>query len=132
MPERWRRLAPISERAWSEIDAEAKRTLQSTLAARRLVDWRGPYGDDLSAVPTGRLAAGPAACRHEHASMMFRRLSVPVVELRAELTLSRTELEAIDRGARDPDLAPIVDAARSIACAEDSLVFNGCADVGVR
>jgi len=132
MPERWRHLAPISERAWAEIDAEARRTLSLTLAARKLVDWSGPHGDDLSAVSTGRLELGPTACVHEHASQVFRRLSIPVVELRADFTIAPAEMEAIDRGARDPDLAPVVEAARSIACAEDSLVFNGCADVDIR
>ncbi len=132
MPEHWRRLAPISARGWSEIDAEAKRTLELTLGGRRLTDWSGPHGDDLSAVATGRLAPGPAACVHEHAATVYRRLSVPVVELRAEFSVARTELEAIDRGARDADLSPVVDAARSIACAEDNLVFNGCPDVDIR
>ncbi len=131
MPERWRRLAPVSDRAWTEIDTEAQRTLSLTLGARRLVDWSGPHGDDLCAVPTGRLAPGPDACVHEHTAKLFRRLSIPLVELRAEFTIARAELEAIDRGARDPDLSAVVEAARSVACAEDSLVFNGCSDVAI-
>jgi len=131
MPDHFRHLAPISARGWSEIDGEAKRTLELALGARRLVEWSGPHGDDLSAVATGRLAPAPAGCAHEHAATMFRRLSLPVVELRAEFTVARAELEAIDRGARDADLSTVVDAARSIACAEDSLVFNGCADVDI-
>ena len=132
MAEHWRHLAPVSARAWSEIDSEATRTLELTLGARRLVDWSGPHGADLSAVATGRLAPGPAGCTHEHSSAIYRRLSIPVVELRAELSVARVELEAIDRGARDADLSAVVDAAKSIACAEDSLVFNGCPDVDIR
>jgi uncharacterized linocin/CFP29 family protein len=132
MPQRWRELAPISDRSWSEIDGEAKRTLSLTLAARRLVDWSGPHGDDMCAVATGRLAAGPAACAHDHAAEMYRRLSIPVVDLRADFTVSRVEIDAIDRGARDPDLSAVVEAARRIACAEDSLVFNGCAEVEIQ
>ena len=119
MPARWRHLAPISERSWAEIDAEAKRTLTLTLAARRLVDWSGPHGDDMSAVPTGRLAPGPAACLHDHASEVYRRLSIPVIELRADFKVPRGELEAIDRGARDPNLDSVTAAAREIAIAED-------------
>ncbi|HEY3831554.1 MAG TPA: family 1 encapsulin nanocompartment shell protein [Acidimicrobiia bacterium] len=132
MPERWRRLAPVSGRGWAEIDGEAKRTLGLTLGARRLVEWSGPHGDDLCAVATGRLAPGPGGCAHDHAATMYRRLSVPVVDLRAEFSIPRAELEAIDRGARDADLSAVVEAARSIACAEDSLVFNGCADLDIR
>jgi len=132
MPERWRHLAPISDKGWDEIDNEAKRTLSLTLGARRLVDWSGPHGDDVSAVATGRVESGPAPCGHDHAAAMYRRLSVPIVELRADFAIPRTELDAIDRGARDPDLSAVVEAARSIACAEDSLVFNGSPDVDIR
>ena len=46
--------APISAAAWSEIDAEATRTLKTLLAARRLVDFKGPLGWAAAAVPTGR------------------------------------------------------------------------------
>ncbi len=49
-----REQAPISAEAWSEIDAEAKRTLKTLLAARRLVDFEGPLGWAVAAVPTGR------------------------------------------------------------------------------
>ena len=49
-----REQAPISAQAWAEIDAEAKRTLKTLLAARRLVDFEGPLGWAAAAVPTGR------------------------------------------------------------------------------
>jgi len=49
-----RELAPISTAGWVEIEKEAKRTLKTTLAARRLVDFKGPEGWDASAIGLGR------------------------------------------------------------------------------
>ena len=40
----FRELAPISEAGWQEIENEAKRTLKTTLAARKLVDFVGTIG----------------------------------------------------------------------------------------
>ncbi len=50
-----RELAPISAAAWSQIEAEASRTLKRYLAARRVVDVQGPSGTDTSAIGTGHL-----------------------------------------------------------------------------
>ena len=61
-----RGLAPISEAAWAKIEEEATRTLKLTLAARKVVDFRGPLGWDASAVSNGRarrLGSGPEAGR---------------------------------------------------------------------
>jgi uncharacterized linocin/CFP29 family protein len=48
-----------------------------------------------------------------------------MVELRTPFELPMAELDAIDRGAPDPDLTPLQDAARLAALAEDRLVFHG-------
>jgi uncharacterized linocin/CFP29 family protein len=59
-----RELAPISTAGWQEIEKEATRTLKTTLAARRLVDFVGPQGWGASAVGLGRsdgIAAGRVA-----------------------------------------------------------------------
>ena len=50
-----RELAPISEKAWAQIEQEASRTLKRHLAARRVVDVVGPKGSEFSAVGTGHL-----------------------------------------------------------------------------
>jgi uncharacterized linocin/CFP29 family protein len=49
-----RGLAPISAAAWAEIEAEAKRALKQMLVARKLVDFRGLLGWDVSALGLGR------------------------------------------------------------------------------
>ena len=46
--------APITEAGWEEIEKEAKRTLRGMLAARRVVEFRGPLGWDDSDVELGR------------------------------------------------------------------------------
>jgi uncharacterized linocin/CFP29 family protein len=117
-----RELAPVSEAAWEEIEEEAKRTLKLTLAARKLVDFRGPLGWDASAVSVGRTQAlnelqGRVQARLRHVQ--------PLVELRTPFELSREELEAVGRGARDPDLDAVREAAHNAALAEDRAVFHG-------
>jgi uncharacterized linocin/CFP29 family protein len=118
-----RDLAPISERAWGEIDTEAGRALRSFLAARKLVDVTGPLGWDHPAVNLGaaqRLDTSPGA--GVEATI---RVVAPMLELRTPFSLSRAELDAIDRGSRSPDLGSVVDAARKGAFAEDYAVFHG-------
>lgn len=124
-----RELAPISDAAWAEIDSEATRTLTHFFAARKLVDFEGPLGYDASAVSLGRLQ--PIGDQPADGVTANRRQLLPLVELRRKFTLSRSELESIDRGAHDPDLDPLVDACRALAFAEDTLVFVGNASADI-
>jgi uncharacterized linocin/CFP29 family protein len=124
-----RDLAPISDQAWELIDAEARRSLKHYLAARRLVDFTGPLGWETSAVDFGRverLPAGPAA-----GVDAARRRVLALVELRIPFSLGRDELEDAARGAADIDLAPVIDASRSAALAEDHAIFNGYPNGGI-
>lgn len=125
-----RELAPISEAAWAQIDAEAKRTLKTTLAARKLVDFSGPLGWDASAVGLGRTHALKST--PEKGVEARLRQAQPLVELRVPFELSREELEAVARGAKDPNLDPVREAARAAAHAEDRAVFHGYAEAGIR
>jgi uncharacterized linocin/CFP29 family protein len=120
----FREKAPITPAGWAEIEKEAKRTLRALLAARRVVDFRGPVGWGVSNVERGRAdgIAAPAGGRDVQARL--RRIQ-PLVELRIPFEMSRSELDAIDRGARDPDLDAVTAAAREIAIAEDRSIFHG-------
>ena len=123
-----RALAPIADDAWATIEEEAKRTLQDILAARKLVDFTGPLGWDASALNSGRARrlAEPAA------GVEARLRSVqPMVELRVPFELSRDELEAVARGAKDPELDAVRQAARNAGLAEDRAVFQGYAAAGI-
>ncbi|TVR96564.1 MAG: bacteriocin [Rhodospirillales bacterium] len=118
-------LAPLSDAAWAEIEDEAKQTLMRILAARKLVDFEGPLGWDVSAIGTGRTQALAAPARNVEARL---RLSQPMMELRVPFELDLLEMECIARGAKDAELQPVKDAARLIAMTEDRAVFHGFAD----
>jgi uncharacterized linocin/CFP29 family protein len=118
-----RELAPISDEAWEQIDAEARRSLKHFLAARRLIDFNGPLGWKYSSLGLGRIellselsAEGVVAAR---------RKALPVVEFRAPFSLSSVELAAAERGATDLDLSAVIAASRSAALAEDGAIFHG-------
>lgn len=125
----YRELAPITASAWTEIEKDAKRTLKTICAARKLVDFVGPLGWRASAVSKGRVApvVAPAA---GNTQANLRQL-LPVVELREPFEMDRRELDALDRGAQDFDTNPVIAAARAIAIAEDRAVFHGYPPVGI-
>lgn len=125
-----RGLAPISDAGWKAIDDEARQTLKRFLGARQLVDFRGPKGWAYSAVDLGR-ATKLAKPPREKVTGALRQVQ-PLVELRSDFTLSRTEIEVIDRGGPDPDLDAVRQAARAIALAEDRAIFHGYAAAGIK
>ena len=59
------------------------------------------------------------------------RVSQPLVRLRVPFTLSREDVDDVERGAQDADWQPVKDAAKKIAFAEDRAVFEGYADAGI-
>ena len=126
----FRELAPISEAGWDEIEQEARRTLRTNLGARRLVDFVGPKGWDFAAVDTGR--SEPVAPPEKTEAEARLRQVLPVVELRVPFEMRRSELDAADRGAKDPDTDPVIEAARKIAIAENRVVFHGFPEANIR
>ncbi|WP_329571455.1 family 1 encapsulin nanocompartment shell protein [Kitasatospora sp. NBC_01266] len=123
-----RALAPISAEAWAEIEEEARRTFTLHLAGRRVVDLVGPAGPELAAVGSGRRREIPALVPGTEA---HTRESRPVVDLRAPFTLSRRAVDDVERGAKDSDWQPVKDAARTIALAEDTAIFEGWSAAGI-
>ena len=123
-----RHLAPVSEAAWAQIEQEASRTLKRHLAARRVVDAPGAKGAQLAAVGTGHIQKidGPGEGVQAH-----QRLARPLVELRAPFKLTRQAIDDVERGANDSDWAPLKEAARKLAFAEDRAVFDGYAAAGI-
>jgi uncharacterized linocin/CFP29 family protein len=123
-----RELAPVSDEAWSEIEAETARTLKRYLAGRRIVDVHGPEGQALSAVGTGHLQDIESPAEGVRAR---QREVLPLVELRVPFTLSREQVDDVLRGAEDSDWQPARDAARQIALAEDRAIFGGYPPAGI-
>jgi uncharacterized linocin/CFP29 family protein len=125
----FREHAPISEKAWAEIDGEAERTLKTMLAGRKVVDFSGSLGLEAASVGTGRskpIQAPPNAGVETRA-----RESLPLIEMRVPFELARSELDAVDRGSKNPDLDAVIDAAQKIALAEDRAIFHGYAAASI-
>jgi uncharacterized linocin/CFP29 family protein len=120
----YRELAPVSAAAWAGIEEEAKRTFARHAAARKAVDVTGPDGLTLAGMGTGHVTAIEPPEDGVAASLRDWR---PVVELRVPFTLSRSQIDSVERGALDPDWQPVKDAAKKIAFAEDRAVFDGYA-----
>lgn len=124
-----RELAPISDAAWAQIEEEASRTLKRHLAARRVVDVQGPKGLELPAVGTGHLYQIQAPGAGIQAA---QRTVKALVELRVPFELARQAVDDVERGATDSDWAPLKEAARKIAFAEDRSVFDGYDAAGIQ
>jgi uncharacterized linocin/CFP29 family protein len=122
--------APITDAAWEAIDDEARERLTPALAARKLVDFSGPHGWEHSSTNLGRVRSLDTAPGVDGVSAAQRRV-LPMVELRADFSLSRAELRDADRGAEDVDLGPLDTAARRIAIAENRAVFHGWDAAGI-
>jgi uncharacterized linocin/CFP29 family protein len=123
-----RHLAPILPEAWKLIDEEAKRVLELHLGGRKVADFRGPFGWTYAAVNTGRLAL--FADQTNDVNLGLRRVQ-PLLEMRIPIKLAIMELDTVARGGDDPDLAPVVDAAKKTAHIEDDAIFNGLEVAGI-
>jgi uncharacterized linocin/CFP29 family protein len=124
-----RELAPVVPAAWALIEDEARRTLKLKLAARKLVDFRGPLGWEASAIATGR-AQRSASSPQARVEASVRSVQ-PLAEFRAPFTLERAEIDAAARGAKDPLLDAVREAASDAALAEDRAVFHGFGPGGI-
>ena len=122
-----RELAPVSDAAWAEIEAEARRTFARNVAGRRVVDLVGPAGPTLSAVGTGHVRElAPAEGVRVH-----QREVQSVIELRAPFSVTRRAVDDVERGAKDSDWQPVKDAATQIAVAEDRTILHGSSEAGI-
>jgi uncharacterized linocin/CFP29 family protein len=122
-------LAPVTAAGWAAIEEEASQTLRTYLAGRKVVDFSGPHGWEESAVDLGRVEVIKSSRPDIGASL---RKVQPLVELRTDFTVSRAELDAIERGSQSPDLDPVRDAAVRLAEAEDKAIFHGFSAAGIQ
>src|SRR5579862_9396075 len=121
--------APITDSAWALIHDEARSRLRAALAARKVVDFGGPYGWEHSATNLGRTKDVPAVPGEGVSAR--RRKVLPLVELRVDFALPLAQLRDHDRGRPDVDLGPLDQAAHRIGVAENVAVFHGWSDVGI-
>jgi uncharacterized linocin/CFP29 family protein len=124
----YRELAPVTESAWAEIELEATRTFKRHIAGRRVVDVSDPGGPVTAAVSTGRLIDVQAPTDGVVAHL---RASKPLVRLRVPFTLSRIEIDDVERGSQDSDWEPVKDAAKKLAFVEDRAIFEGYPEASI-
>lgn len=124
-----RNFAPILPEAWEEIDDEARQVLGVHLGGRKVVDFDGPHGWEYPAVNLGRLEqlAEPS---EDGAELSLRQVQ-PLAEVRVPFHLSLQELDAVSRGAEDPELEPVAEAAEDLARVENTAIFKGSPELGV-
>jgi uncharacterized linocin/CFP29 family protein len=124
-----RTVAPVSDGGWAAIEAEAKSRITTFLAARKLVDFEGPHGWGHSAIDLGRVDTVPGPVNDVDARL---RRVMALVELRVPFTVSRAELDNVDRGAGDADFGSLDVATARLGLAENTLVFRGHEAAGIR
>lgn len=118
-----KKLAPISDQAWEEINEEAKETLTTALSARKFIDVVGPKGFDYAAVPVGRLNVPDKQGKDKVHYGIHKTL--PLVEIRMPFELDIWELDNVARGNEDIDLDNLVEAAKKIARFEEDAIYKG-------
>lgn len=116
-------LAPLTDNAWEAINKEAKQIFNSLLTARRFVDIHGPKGIDYAAVPVGKLDM-PENNTGKDVKYGIHKV-MPLIELRIPFTLNIWELDNLERGAKDIDLASLGEAAGKLSKFEEETIYQG-------
>jgi len=120
--------APLSEKAWQEIDRIAAAMAKQTMVARKIADFDGPRGWDYAAKQLGTFQS--AVPLRQTGSV---RLSLPDVlllaEIRRDFTISWSDIETFERAGPPLEGRAIEEAARETALAEDRLVFHGASGI---
>jgi uncharacterized linocin/CFP29 family protein len=124
----YRELAPVTEAAWAEIEMEATRTFKRHIAGRRVVDVSEPNDPAAAAISTGHLLDVTAPGEGVIAQL---RESKPLVRLRVPFTLSRTDIDDVERGSKDSDWDPVKEAAKKLAFVEDRAIFEGYREASI-
>lgn len=117
-----RGLAPITDAAWDQIEAEARRTFTRNIAGRRVVDVIELDDPQVAAIGTGHFSVLPP---RPDGLIARQRTSNPLIELRAPFTVTRAAVDDVERGSQDSDWQPVKDAATAISHAEDRAIIDG-------
>lgn len=123
-------LAPIADEAWAEIELQSKRILKGNLSGRGLVDFKGPFGWELAAVNLGAVRVGNS--EPVKGVSWGRRETLNLIEARAYFTLKQWDLDNISRGGKAPDLDPMLAAARKLAQFEETALYHGFGEGGIK
>ncbi len=121
-------LAPISGKAWEEMNETAADVLKSVLSARKFVDVEGPKGWDYAALSEGRLNVP----ENQKGEVKYGVNKVmPLVEGRIPFELNIWELDNIERGCENIDLENLEKAAGKIARFEENIIYEGFKEASI-
>jgi uncharacterized linocin/CFP29 family protein len=124
--------APFGQEVWDRIDAVARGAADEVRAARRLVPVVGPLGFDARA---GVAEDEPARGGEEEDAETRTHVHLPRVRalpvLHRTFSLGARTVEALERRGEPITLTDAAEAARSVARAEDRLLFHGHTAAGV-
>lgn len=118
-----RSLAPITDRAWEEIELQSERVIREYTTGRRFADINGPLGLEYGAASTGRLIL-PSDQPSGGLQYGIREV-IPLVEVRRDFSLDLRELDNASRNAKDIDLKNLEEAARQVSSFEDQCLYQG-------
>lgn len=122
-------LAPISGKAWDEINETAAEVLISVLSARKFIDVEGPKGLNYAALAEGKLNV-PA---NQKGDVKYGVNQVmPLVEARLPFELNIWELDNTERGSEAVDLDNLEEAAKKIAQFEEKIIYEGFSDANIK
>jgi len=116
-------LAPLTDKAWSEVSEQADRITNEYLTGRKIADIDGPNGLEYGAISTGRLTIPPKQSKNG-VNYGIREV-IPLLEIRKPFTLDLWELDNASRNAADLDLENLENAAKEIAAFEDRVLYYG-------
>lgn len=121
-------LAPISDKAWEEINEQSKEIFNSLLSARKFADVDGPKGWGFGSVTKGRVNVAK-----EKSNIQYGITEVlPLVESRVPFKLNIWELDNAVRGAEDIDLENLEKAAAKIAEFEERAIYYGLKEANIK
>jgi uncharacterized linocin/CFP29 family protein len=121
--------APIAPASWQAIDEQAREVLVGNLSGRKVVDVAGPFGFEHASVNLGRLEPGRVDAGN---GLLYGiRKVLPLVEVRVPFALDLWELDDVVRGARDPNLDALIEAAAKLAAFEERAIYHGFETGGI-
>lgn len=129
--------APLDIQQWAALDQTVIRTAQAMLVARRFITLVGPFGPGVEALPhdlvagTGNGQVDLLGNQEDQAIAIDRRRFLPLPLLYKDFWVHWRDLEASRVMGVPLDLGKAAAAAAATAQAEDRLVFDGQADLGL-
>ena len=121
--------APFGDSVWERIDEIVVGAAKSQLCGRRLLHIQGPYGLGLKALPT---ADKPLEEKTSGGIKMAGPCVIPLVMIQGQFSLNVRDVASFEQSGLPLDLGNAAKAAMDCARQEDSLIFNGSKNAGVK